>query len=60
MDIGSTMDLFVTTLELAGVPIPKDREIDGIHNFNTMTIVVDIHVTRQVSVCCQHYLVLVL
>jgi arylsulfatase A-like enzyme len=29
MDIGSTMDLFVTSLELAGVPIPKDRAIDG-------------------------------
>ena len=27
--LGSTMDLFVTSLKLAGVPVPRDRIIDG-------------------------------
>jgi len=30
MDIGSTMDIFVTALELAGASLPDDREIDGV------------------------------
>jgi len=29
-DLGTTMDLFTTFSALAGVPIPKDRVIDGI------------------------------
>lgn len=29
-DLGSTMDLFTTFSKMAGVPIPKDRVIDGI------------------------------
>lgn len=27
--LGSTMDLFTTSLKLAGVPLPSDRIIDG-------------------------------
>jgi arylsulfatase A-like enzyme len=30
MDLGSTMDLFTTFSNMAGVPIPNDRVIDGI------------------------------
>lgn len=29
-ELGSTMDLFTTFSSLAGVPLPKDREIDGV------------------------------
>ena len=29
-DLGTTMDLFTTFSELAGVPIPKDRVVDGL------------------------------
>lgn len=29
MDVASSMDMFVTILELAGVPVPSDRPIDG-------------------------------
>ncbi len=32
MDIGSTMDIFTTILQLANVPVPKDRVIDGTSN----------------------------
>ena len=31
MELACTMDIFTTCLELAGVPIPKDRIIDGVN-----------------------------
>jgi len=36
-EITSTMDLFPTVLELAGVPLPTDRIIDGISLWPLLT-----------------------
>ena len=34
--LASTMDIFTTCLELAGVPVPKDRIIDGVNILPTL------------------------